>query len=648
MNSNKRIIFFVFFLLVSFSTNAQKNQIYGKVVDKETELPLSYVNIVIENTGIGTITDYTGNYTLKIPSSYNSSNIMFSFIGYKTCIMNLEELNFNDTIYLQSEDQLLGEMVIMPDSTLLTLLRKAYKKIPENYPTEPTKLKGFYRETKKTQNQYLYFAEAVIEAYKTGYQKSTNNGQIKILKAMINEFPNADDTLNNIKFYGGPFSVNTNDFVYQNESFINPKYFKNYNYSFVGFTGYNDKPIYIIEFNTNNDSLKGDFEGKIFIDKSTLAYVKFEVTYTERGLNKINIINHNYQRESREINASYEPYKEKWHLKYVQKISTSINKKYACNILEISEFLTTEIFTDTIKSIPLNEQLEYGDYFTIKANEYYNDNYFEEYNILNKDTLLVEQIKMLYTTDESRELLTKETTPQGVKSLFKIISNLGINYGLTYLPIKSITGKFSGSLNTNNEIIEFSNKFIGFDYIICLEYGFFYNINNRWEIGGNEFYSYNKNVKIDCYDIGIAYNFLINKKGKPLGLKMSLRYSDNNIANAFQTNNNQVFTINNKEFDSKTIQLGIGKNIKGIKPKIVIYTKFGKLDFYLSGSYLYHLSSYDMLYISEDNRSIFFQKNSKLFLNDEKIKLKINDIENQHSTIRLNNFIFAFGILINL
>ena len=35
----------------------------------------------------------------------------------------------------------------MPDSALLTLLRKAYLKIPENYPKQPTRYKGFYQES---------------------------------------------------------------------------------------------------------------------------------------------------------------------------------------------------------------------------------------------------------------------------------------------------------------------------------------------------------------------------------------------------------------------------------------------------------------------------------------------------------------------
>ena len=69
---------------------------------------------------------------------------------------------------------------------------------------------------KKTKEQYLYFAEAVTETYKTGYQKSKNRGQVKIIKSLVNEFPGAD-TLN-VKFCGGVFSGSLDDIETNNSN----------------------------------------------------------------------------------------------------------------------------------------------------------------------------------------------------------------------------------------------------------------------------------------------------------------------------------------------------------------------------------------------------------------------------------------------
>ncbi len=55
----------------------------------------------------------------------------------------------------------------MPDSTLLTLLRKAYSKIPDNYPDQPTRYKGFFQEsTSNEKDSLIELIEAELSVYK--------------------------------------------------------------------------------------------------------------------------------------------------------------------------------------------------------------------------------------------------------------------------------------------------------------------------------------------------------------------------------------------------------------------------------------------------------------------------------------------------
>ena len=56
--------------------------LFGSVTDATTGEMLPYVNIRIENTSMGTVTDRNGNYILKLqPGEYN---IVFSMVGYQT------------------------------------------------------------------------------------------------------------------------------------------------------------------------------------------------------------------------------------------------------------------------------------------------------------------------------------------------------------------------------------------------------------------------------------------------------------------------------------------------------------------------------------------------------------------------------------
>ena len=73
------ILIFSFFVM-SYSAFAQIS-ISGTVTD-DLEQPLPGVNILIEGTAQGTITDVSGNYIIEIPDE--NAALLFSFVGYKT------------------------------------------------------------------------------------------------------------------------------------------------------------------------------------------------------------------------------------------------------------------------------------------------------------------------------------------------------------------------------------------------------------------------------------------------------------------------------------------------------------------------------------------------------------------------------------
>jgi hypothetical protein len=76
----KKHLFYLFWLLVPISVQAQMKAVTGKVTSPENE-PLPGVNILVKGTNIGTTTNSGGEYSISVPGS--SSIIVFSFIGYK-------------------------------------------------------------------------------------------------------------------------------------------------------------------------------------------------------------------------------------------------------------------------------------------------------------------------------------------------------------------------------------------------------------------------------------------------------------------------------------------------------------------------------------------------------------------------------------
>jgi TonB-linked SusC/RagA family outer membrane protein len=61
------------------AVNAQST-VSGKVSDNSGPLP--GVNVVVQNTSIGTVTDFDGNYSINVPQ--NATTLVYSYIGYTT------------------------------------------------------------------------------------------------------------------------------------------------------------------------------------------------------------------------------------------------------------------------------------------------------------------------------------------------------------------------------------------------------------------------------------------------------------------------------------------------------------------------------------------------------------------------------------
>ncbi|MEM9859504.1 MAG: TonB-dependent receptor, partial [Bacteroidota bacterium] len=79
----KKNLLIILLIIMSpgFSAMAQSVTVTGQVLSEENE-GLPGVNIIVEGTSTGTVTDIDGNYSIAVPQS--GSNLVFSFVGYRT------------------------------------------------------------------------------------------------------------------------------------------------------------------------------------------------------------------------------------------------------------------------------------------------------------------------------------------------------------------------------------------------------------------------------------------------------------------------------------------------------------------------------------------------------------------------------------
>lgn len=112
MNYNIKtfVILFLFFVL---GLNCFSQRIKGKIIDSETKEELSYVNISILNSTIGTITNENGLFELDYNGKAENLEVRITMIGYKSEIYSIKELQKeNNQIALEKEIFELNEVVV--------------------------------------------------------------------------------------------------------------------------------------------------------------------------------------------------------------------------------------------------------------------------------------------------------------------------------------------------------------------------------------------------------------------------------------------------------------------------------------------------------------------------------------------------------
>lgn len=156
----------------------------SKIVSPDNE-PIPFANIYIKNTATGVIANEQGYFDIFIDEKFNDNFLIISCIGYKPkeILINKDILQFKE-IVLKSNGFLLDEVILNPNRKKLTanqIVKKAFEKYYDNFPTVPYIAKGFIRHSEKTKKEYKYLVEAAIEKYDPGFKSKSKNIKSNVL-----------------------------------------------------------------------------------------------------------------------------------------------------------------------------------------------------------------------------------------------------------------------------------------------------------------------------------------------------------------------------------------------------------------------------------------------------------------------------------
>jgi len=105
----KKFLSLIFTTTMLFSGFSQSKQITGSVYDAVNNQPIPGATVLVKETGLGSVTDFDGMFT--IPNVSLNSSIEISYIGFETQMITITD--FNDLIIkLEAKAESLNEVVV--------------------------------------------------------------------------------------------------------------------------------------------------------------------------------------------------------------------------------------------------------------------------------------------------------------------------------------------------------------------------------------------------------------------------------------------------------------------------------------------------------------------------------------------------------
>lgn len=149
----------------------------GEVIDSGDKTGIPFAQVKINQTSIGVITNFAGEFRLHIPQAFSQDTLQFSSIGYVTSQIPIQQLIQKDFLSIS-----LGKRIYTLDEVAIRdkkrknldadeIVRKALTHIKQNYPREEQILSGYYRDYLWKDSSYLNLLEAAVKVYDPGFAK---------------------------------------------------------------------------------------------------------------------------------------------------------------------------------------------------------------------------------------------------------------------------------------------------------------------------------------------------------------------------------------------------------------------------------------------------------------------------------------------
>jgi len=296
----------IILILISIEVSYSQSyiQIKGVIVDSASNKPLPYSTIRIVGTTQGIISNEHGHFQILIPDSLKTSDLSVSYMGYNSFQASIRSLTGKSNIIKLSSSKIPIKEVIIRRQTPEAIIKMAIRRIKHNYPMEPFRSDGYYREILTENSEYIQYLEAYLNTYNFSYL-DTSLSQVKVVEAQKR------DDLQSIQFmqkevekrhkrmekrakkrgeevedldvatlkilFGGPHRILGTDPIRYRFYALDSTKMKKFAYTFEKDQVFDGHELYSIAFKAKRKIDYIKFSGTVYIDKETYAIVKLSM-----------------------------------------------------------------------------------------------------------------------------------------------------------------------------------------------------------------------------------------------------------------------------------------------------------------------------------------------------------------------------------
>ncbi len=377
-------IFKLLFLIISFSSFSQngKKAISGQILDEETKEPIPFASIYIENKTIGTTSNEEGFFIFHYPINDSLKKIIISSIGYETIEKNIGSFISDEKIFISSKITHLNEVVITATKkkklSAKQIVKKAYKKIKDNYPTEPYILEGFVRDLQNENNKPVEYLECAAKLYNLPHYIE-REPDIEIVEIRSNYITKKNPWNKNRDRKNSLMDLIEDDFIRFDYGPIKAK--RGWKYQIEDILLYNNKYVYKIT------AIDKPFQkATLFIDTESFAFIKMELTRnSHKGKSWKRRLSNGAQQMYYNVIFEYQEYNNKMYLKYQKEEDTwevydiENPKKLLFTKKPKKELFINKIIAEDVENYPFIKNMNINNSLENQAKEY-NSKFWSQYN----------------------------------------------------------------------------------------------------------------------------------------------------------------------------------------------------------------------------------------------------------------------------